>query len=139
MLQPWQPVFPLVAIMTERHLVILASLSLAVGVAAGAFGAHGLKRILSADMLQIWQTGVLYHLIHALGMLALAALMGRFPASSLLGWAGLLMFIGIIFFSGSLYVLALSGTKWLGAVTPLGGAFFIIAWLLTAVAAWRAH
>ncbi len=125
--------------MTERHLVILASLSLAVAVAAGAFGAHGLKRVLSADMLQIWQTGVLYHLIHALGILALAALMGRSMSGSLLGWAGLLMFIGIVFFSGSLYVLALSGTKWLGAVTPLGGVLFIIAWLLTAVAAWRAY
>lgn len=123
--------------MTERHLVILASLSLAAGVAAGAFGAHGLKRILSADMLQIWQTGVLYHLIHALGMLALAALMMRWT-SPMLGWAGLLMFVGIVFFSGSLYVLALSGTKWLGAITPLGGTLFIIAWLLTAVAAWRA-
>ena len=125
--------------MTERHLVILASLSLAVAVAAGAFGAHGLKRVLSADMLQIWQTGVLYHLIHALGILALAALMGRSMSGSLLGWAGLLMFIGIVFFSGSLYVLALSGTKWLGAVTPLGGVLFIVAWLLTAVAAWRAY
>lgn len=125
--------------MTERHLVILASLLLAAGVAAGAFGAHGLKRILSADMLQIWQTGVLYHLIHALGMLALAALMGRLSSPGLLGWAGLLMFMGIVFFSGSLYVLALSGTKWLGAITPLGGVLFILAWLLTAVAAWRAH
>ncbi len=123
--------------MTERHLVILASLSLAAGVAAGAFGAHGLKRILSADMLQIWQTGVLYHLIHALGMLVLAALMMRW-SSPMLGWAGLLMFVGIVFFSGSLYVLALSGTKWLGAITPLGGTLFIIAWLQTAVAAWRA-
>ena len=74
-----------------------------------------------------------------LGILALAALMGRSMSGSLLGWAGLLMFIGIVFFSGSLYVLALSGTKWLGAVPPLGGVLFIIAWLLTAVAAWRAY
>jgi uncharacterized membrane protein YgdD (TMEM256/DUF423 family) len=125
-----------VVTMTERHLVFLASWSLAAGVAAGAFGAHGLKRVLSADMLQIWQTAVLYHLIHALGMLALAALMGRFQ-SSLLGWAGLMMFAGIVFFSGSLYVLAVGGVKWLGAVTPLGGVLFILAWLLAALAAWR--
>lgn len=137
MLQPWQFLLLWVITMTERSLVILAALSLAVGVAAGAFGAHGLKRTLTADMLQIWQTGVLYHLIHALGMLALAALAARWN-TPLLGWAGLLMFVGILFFSGSLYILALTGTKWLGAITPLGGTFFIIAWLLTALAAWRA-
>jgi len=138
-LKLWLFVFSLVAIMTERPIIILAALSLAAGVAAGAFGAHGLKRILTTDMLQIWQTGVLYHLIHALGMLAIAAFMGRSFSDGLLGWAGLLMFVGIIFFSGSLYVLALSGTKWLGAITPLGGVMFIIGWLLLALAAWRTH
>lgn len=122
--------------MSERSLVIAAALCLMVGVGAGAFGAHGLKRMLTADMMQIWQTAVLYQLVHGLGMLAIAALMARF-GSPLLSWAGALMLIGIVFFSGSLYVLALSGTKWLGAITPLGGAAFIIAWALVALAAWR--
>ncbi|MDX3894259.1 DUF423 domain-containing protein [Pusillimonas sp.] len=122
--------------MSDRSLVIAASLCLLIGVGAGAFGAHGLKRVLSIDMMQIWQTAVLYQLVHGLGMLALAALMARFN-SPLLGWAGALMLLGIVLFSGSLYVLALSGTKWLGAVTPLGGTAFIIAWALVALAAWR--
>jgi len=123
-------------VMTERHLALVAALSLACAVAAGAFGAHGLKRILSEQMLLIWQTAVLYHLIHALGMLALAALLAHWHGA-LLAWAGWLMFVGTVFFSGSLYALALTGTKWLGAITPLGGVLFIAAWLLTALAAWR--
>ncbi len=122
--------------MSDRPLVIVAALCLLIGVGAGAFGAHGLKRMLSVDMMQIWQTAVLYQLVHGLGMLAIAALMARF-GSPLLEWAGALMLLGIVFFSGSLYVLALSGTKWLGAVTPLGGAAFIAAWALVALAAWR--
>ncbi len=122
--------------MSDRPLVIVAALCLLIGVGAGAFGAHGLKRMLSADMMQIWQTAVLYQLVHGLGMLAIAALMARF-GSPLLEWAGALMLLGIVLFSGSLYVLALSGTKWLGAVTPLGGTAFIIAWALVALAAWR--
>src|SRR5690606_12563996 len=120
----------------DRPLVIVAALCLLIGVGAGAFGAHGLKRMLSVDMMQIWQTAVLYQLVHGLGMLAIAALMARF-GSPLLEWAGALMLLGIVLFSGSLYVLALSGTKWLGAVTPLGGAAFIAAWALVALAAWR--
>ncbi|NYT69448.1 DUF423 domain-containing protein [Pusillimonas noertemannii] len=122
--------------MSDRPLVIVAALCLLIGVGAGAFGAHGLKRMLSVDMMQIWQTAVLYQLVHGLGMLAIAALMARF-GSPLLEWAGALMLLGIVLFSGSLYVLALSGTKWLGAVTPLGGAAFIAAWALVALAAWR--
>lgn len=122
--------------MSVRSLVITAALCLMVGVGAGAFGAHALKRVLSTDMLQVWQTAVLYQLIHGLGILAIAALAARF-GSPLLSWSGSIMFAGIILFSGSLYVLALTGTKWLGAVTPLGGVLFIIAWALVALAAWR--
>lgn len=122
--------------MSDRSLVIAGALCLLVAVGAGAFGAHALKRILSADMLQIWQTAVLYQLIHGLGMLIIAALAMRF-GSPLLSWAGSLMFAGVVLFSGTLYVLALSGTKWLGAVTPVGGTLFIIAWALVAIAAWR--
>lgn len=122
--------------MTERQLVIVGALMMLIGVGAGAFGAHGLKRMLSADMLAVWQTAVLYHLVHALGMLLIAALSARI-GGSLTGWSGLTMFGGIILFSGSLYVLALSGVKWLGAITPIGGVAFIVAWALLAIAAWR--
>ncbi|MAL00577.1 MAG: hypothetical protein CL536_00230 [Alcaligenaceae bacterium] len=122
--------------MTERQLVIVGALMMLIGVGAGAFGAHGLKRVLSADMLAIWQTAVLYQLIHALGLLLIAALSSRI-AGPLPGWSGLLMLAGIILFSGSLYILALSGVKWLGAITPLGGVAFIVAWALLMFAAWR--
>lgn len=123
--------------MTDRQLIIIASLTLLVGVAAGAFGAHGLKRILSADLISVWQTAVLYQLIHGLGLLAIAALGARF-GSPLLSTAGIFMFAGIVIFSGSLYILALTGVKWLGAITPIGGVAFIVAWALLALAAYRA-
>lgn len=124
--------------MTDRQLSALAALCMLVGVAAGAFGAHGLKGRIDADMLAVWQTGVQYHLIHALGLFAVAWLRARHPRARLLQAAGWLMFAGIVLFSGSLYLLALTGIRWLGAVTPLGGATFLLAWAMTAWAAWRA-
>jgi uncharacterized membrane protein YgdD (TMEM256/DUF423 family) len=99
-----------------------------IGVAAGAFGAHGLKRIVDADMLAIWHTAVLYQL----------ALLATQIGAPLLGMAGAVMLAGVLIFSGSLYVLVLTGTKWLGAITPVGGMAFIIAWAMVAWAAWRA-
>ncbi|MDM9557726.1 DUF423 domain-containing protein [Bordetella petrii] len=123
--------------MTDRQLTILAALNMIAAVGAGAFGAHGLKRMLAPDLLAIWQTGVLYHLVHALGLFVVALLGARF-GSTLLSTAGAVMFAGIVLFSGSLYLLALTGTRWLGAVTPLGGVAFLAAWALVAWAAWRA-
>ncbi|AUT48184.1 DUF423 domain-containing protein [Achromobacter sp. AONIH1] len=124
--------------MTDRQLTILAALNLMVAVGAGAFGAHGLKRIVSPELLAVWQTGVLYHLIHALGILAVALLGARY-GSPLLSAAGLVMFAGIVLFSGSLYLLALTGTHWLGAVTPLGGVAFLASWAMVALAAYRSQ
>lgn len=124
--------------MTDRQLVIAASLVLLTGVAAGAFGAHGLKRILVPELIAVWQTAVLYQLIHGLGLLGIAVLEGRFGVP-LLSYAGLLMLAGIIIFSGSLYSLALSGEKWLGAITPVGGAAFIVAWAMVAWAAYQSR
>ena len=124
--------------MTDRQLVVMAALTLLVGVAAGAFGAHGLKRVLAPEMLAVWHTAVLYQLVHGLGMLAIAGLGARF-GSPLLSNAGLLMFVGVVVFSGSLYILAISGVKWLGAITPLGGLAFIAAWAMVALAAYRAN
>jgi len=123
--------------MTDRQLVIVAALTLMVGVGAGAFGAHGLKRMITPDMLTVWQTAVLYQLVHGLGMLIIAAL-GTRMGSPLLNLSGTVMFAGILIFSGSLYTLVLTGTKWLGAITPLGGVAFLIAWAMVAVAAYRA-
>ena len=118
--------------MTDRQLTILAALNLMVAVGAGAFGAHGLKRMLTPELLSVWQTGVMYHLIHALGLFIIALLGARF-GSPLLSAAGLVMFAGIVLFSGSLYILSLTGTHW------LGGAAFLAAWAMVALAAYRAQ
>jgi uncharacterized membrane protein YgdD (TMEM256/DUF423 family) len=123
--------------MSDRVLTIIAALNMFLAVGAGAFGAHGLKRVLAPEMLDVWHTAVNYHMVHALGLLAIALLGPRY-ASGALSAAGVLMFAGIVIFSGSLYVLALTGVRWLGAVTPFGGLAFLLAWLLLAWAAWRA-
>lgn len=102
------------------------------GVGAGAFGAHGLRARLGADLLAVWETAARYQLFHALALLAVALAASRWPAPA---WAaaGWLFTAGIVVFSGSLYLLALTGTRWLGAVTPLGGLCFLAGW---AAAAW---
>jgi uncharacterized membrane protein YgdD (TMEM256/DUF423 family) len=107
----------------------------AVGVGLGAFGAHGLRARVSPEMVAVWETGVRYHLVHALGLLAVALAVGRWPAAALGGW---LFVAGTLVFSGSLYLLVLSGQRWLGAITPLGGLAFIAGWLVLAWAALRA-
>jgi uncharacterized membrane protein YgdD (TMEM256/DUF423 family) len=122
--------------MQARIFLILGSLSALVGVALGAFGAHALKERLSAEMLNVWHTAVEYNFIHALGLLIIGVLVLHFPASNLLRWSGWLMFAGIVLFSGSLYALALTGTRILSAITPFGGVLFIVAWALLAAAAW---
>ena len=106
-------------------------------VALGAFGAHALKTRLSAEMLAVWHTGVEYHAYHALGLLAVGLVAAQLPESLLLKWSGWLMLAGIVLFSGSLYALALSGERWLGAITPIGGTAFLAAWGLFVLAALR--
>ena len=120
--------------MKERTLVAAGALNMFIAVGCGAFGAHGLKKLLSEEMLTIWHTGVTYQFMHALGMIAVALLMPRMDGAAL-RWAGQLMLAGIVIFSGSLYLLALTGTRILGAITPLGGVAFLAAWLLVAWAA----
>jgi uncharacterized membrane protein YgdD (TMEM256/DUF423 family) len=122
--------------MNERQLILAGAINMFIAVAAGAFGAHGLKQILSAEMLAIWQTAVTYQMAHALGLLAVALLLPRLQ-SGLVAWAGSSMLIGIVIFSGSLYVLALTGIRMLGAITPIGGVAFLLAWGLLAAAAYR--
>jgi len=99
-------------------------------VALGAFGAHALKTRVPPEMLAVWHTGVEYHLFHALGVLAVGIVAMQLPESPLLKYSGWLMLAGIVLFCGSLYALALSGERWLGAVTPVGGIAFLAAWAL---------
>lgn len=113
--------------MQERYLVAYAALNLFIAIAAGAFGAHGLKSILSSEMLGIWQTAVQYQMLHGLALLALAALSQRWPANTIRRSA-YAMLLGIVLFSGSLYALALTDTRLLGAITPIGGLAFLFAW-----------
>src|ERR1051326_6478702 len=114
----------------NRLFVLLGAVNAAISVAAGAFGAHGLKTILSADMLAVFETASRYQMYHGLGLVT-AGLLARTAARAplLAGWCFL---TGIVLFSGSLYVLALSGARWLGAVTPLGGVAFLVGWIALA-------
>ena len=120
----------------DRTFATLGALSAFVAVAAGAFGAHGLKSRLSPEMLAVFETGARYQLSHALALLAVAWAHTRWPggASTASGW---LFVAGTLLFSGSLYALALTGARWMGAITPLGGAAFLLGWLLLAWTAWR--
>ena len=116
----------------------IGALLLALAVGLGAFGAHGLKNRLDAYSLSVYEKAVLYHFIHALGIL-LVSVLARTNALTLSGQARVswLLLIGIVLFSGSLYALAISGAGVLGAITPLGGLAFIAAWLLLAYEAFQ--
>ncbi|MCK3682725.1 DUF423 domain-containing protein [Maribellus sp. YY47] len=120
----------------SRFIIMLSAVLLALAVVLGAFGAHALKTHLSSEMLQTWETGVKYHFYHALGLLLIGVL-AFFMPSIYLKWSAILIFAGIVLFSGSLYVLSLSGIKILGAITPLGGLSFIAGWILLILAAWK--
>ena len=115
----------------------VAAIAGGVGVALGAFGAHGLKTRVGPDLLAVFETGVRYHLIHALALIGVAWASERWP-SALTTAAGSLFLAGILVFSGSLYLMTLTGARWLGAVTPLGGVAFIIGWACLAIAALKA-
>jgi uncharacterized membrane protein YgdD (TMEM256/DUF423 family) len=107
-------------------------------VALGAFGAHALKARLDPDMLANFETGARYQMYHALALLAVAWAVARWPGVSLPPLAGWLFVAGIVLFSGSLYLMALTGMRWLGAVTPVGGAAFLAGWVCLILGAWRA-
>jgi len=111
----------------------LGGLLMAIGVAMGAFGAHALKDRLLPEKMATFRTGVQYHLVHALGMIAIGILAGQYPEEGLIPASGWLLLAGILLFSGSLYVLSVRKIRWLGPVTPLGGLSFIIGWVLLAV------
>jgi uncharacterized membrane protein YgdD (TMEM256/DUF423 family) len=123
----------------DRIFLTLGALSGCLAVAAGAFGAHSLRDRLSSDMLDVFQTGASYQMYHALALLGVGILLGRFSidGSPWLTAAGWLFVAGTILFSGSLYALSLSGVTWLGAITPLGGVAFLAGWLAVVVGIWR--
>jgi len=121
----------------DRIFFVLGALSGAMAVGLGAFGAHGLKTRLPADLLATFETGVRYQMYHALALLAVAWAATRWSGSHLPTSAGWLFVAGTVLFSFSLYLLALTGQRWLGAVTPLGGVAFVAGWVCLALAAWR--
>ncbi|MGH7533536.1 MAG: DUF423 domain-containing protein [Gemmatimonadales bacterium] len=120
----------------DRTFAALGALSAALAVAAGAFGAHALKGHLSPDDLAVFETGARYQMYHAFALLAVAWAASRWPGGSVHA-AGWLFVIGTLLFSGSLYLLALTGVRWLGAITPLGGLAFLAGWVCLAIGAWR--
>lgn len=117
--------------------VLLGSLNAFLSVALGAFGAHYLKQKLTPDKLDVFQTGVHYHMIHAIALILIAILSEKLANSSMVNASGWFIFIGIILFSGSLYALSLTGLKFFGPITPLGGLSFLIGWVLLAIAAYK--
>lgn len=121
----------------ERTLWIAGAAMAGLSVAIGAFGAHALRARLEPARLATFETAVQYHMLHAVALLAVAALMGRVQSQQLLLLSGGLFTAGIFLFSGSLYALAITGITWLGAITPLGGIAFIGGWLCMGIAAWK--
>jgi uncharacterized membrane protein YgdD (TMEM256/DUF423 family) len=119
-----------------RIFIILGSINMFLSVALGAFGAHGLRGKISEHLLEVYQTGVHYHMVHGLGMLIIGVFAERLAVglkqARMAGW---FLQAGIIFFSFSLYTLAMTNIGWLGAITPIGGVCFLIGWILFALAA----
>jgi uncharacterized membrane protein YgdD (TMEM256/DUF423 family) len=118
----------------SRNHIALGSALAALGVALGAFGAHGLKEVVSSQMMEIFETAVRYQMYHAFGLVVTGLICRALPSDhtrlfQLIGW---LFITGIVFFSGSLYCLVLLNKSWLGAITPLGGIAFVVAWTMLA-------
>lgn len=121
----------------QRLFLGVGALSAGLAVAAGAFGAHGLRAHVAPEMLAVFETGARYQMYHALALIAVAWVAGRDAARSV-RVAGVAFVVGTLLFSGSLYLLALTGIRWLGAITPLGGVAFLIGWGCLAWSALRA-
>lgn len=120
----------------DRLFFSLGALSALLSVAAGAFGAHALRSRLSPEYLAVFETAARYQMYHGLGLLAVAWAVSRWPGG-IAQWAGWFFVVGTVLFSGSLYALALTGSRWLGAVTPLGGVAFLAGWLCLILSARR--
>ena len=112
----------------------IAAIFMFLAVAIGAFGAHGLKQKLNPEMLSIFETAVRYHVYHALGLFVVSWLSEK-TTSSIVNASGWAFVLGIVIFSGSLYILSITGVRWLGAITPIGGACFLVGWIILATQA----
>jgi uncharacterized membrane protein YgdD (TMEM256/DUF423 family) len=122
--------------MDARRTLVIAGLLIALATICGAFGAHALKGHLTQDKLQVYETAVRYHFLHALGLVAIGILL-RTADSDLLRWSAIAVLVGIILFSGSLYLLTFGAPRLLGIVTPFGGLALIVGWILFAAALWK--
>jgi len=120
----------------SRRFFVLGTICAGSGVAAGAFGAHALKGIVDAPMLQVFDTAIRYQMYHAFGLCIVSWAIERYPMQRL-EQAGWLFTVGIILFSGSLYVVSLAGVRWMGAMTPIGGVAFLAGWILLGWRVWR--
>jgi uncharacterized membrane protein YgdD (TMEM256/DUF423 family) len=120
----------------DRTFAVLASVSAFVAVLAGAFGAHTLRARISPDLLAVFETGARYHMYHALALLGVAWVASQWPSPPVRA-AGWLFVAGTAVFSGSLYLLSLTGARWLGAVTPVGGLLFLGGWIALGIGIWR--
>jgi uncharacterized membrane protein YgdD (TMEM256/DUF423 family) len=116
----------------NKTFLIIGAVLMALGVGLGAFGAHALKQKLSAEMMTVYKTAVEYHFYHALGLILIGILYQLYP-SKMVMTSGWVVFLGVILFSGSLYVLSITGIKWIGAITPIGGVAFIAGWVLLVI------
>lgn len=123
--------------LSAKAVLLLGSTGGLIGVVLGAFGSHGLAKKLSPEMLAVWKTAVEYQFFHSLALLAVGLFILQQGNAALASWAGTAFALGIALFSGSLYVLALTGIKPLGAITPIGGLSFIIGWCLLIASIWR--
>lgn len=122
----------------ERHWIVIGAVLGGLGVALGAFGSHALRATLTANgRLETYQTAVQYHMIHALALIAVGLLSAHLSSSPTLGWVGGLFTLGILIFSGSLYILSIFNIRFMGAITPIGGVAMILGWALLAWAAYR--
>ena len=119
---------------SSHRFIVTAAISALLAVAMGAFGAHGLRGQISEASLAVYRTAVEYQMWHSLGLGLIGTLIERHPDSPKLRWAAWAMMAGIVLFSGSLYVLSLTGLRWLGMITPLGGLSFMLGWALLAFA-----
>ncbi|HEX7918478.1 MAG TPA: DUF423 domain-containing protein [Gemmatimonadales bacterium] len=119
----------------DRRFLLLGALSGFFAVAAGAFGAHALREVLAPDLLAVFETGARYQMYHALALLLVAVISASAPQRRTVAAAGWFFVGGTLLFSGSLYLLALTGTRWWGAVTPVGGVCFLAGWVCLGVAA----
>lgn len=123
----------------DRVFLTIGAVSALLAVAAGAFGAHALRDRLAESLLDVFETGARYHMYHALALVAVGIALQRSSdgASTWLAASGWLFVVGAVLFSGSLYLMALTGVRWLGAITPLGGVAFIAGWAALALGVWR--